>query len=39
MTEVISFKAYNIPKNKQDKESLKKREEILKNKINPRTLK
>jgi len=39
LTEVISFKAYNIPKSKQDKQSLKRREEILKNRINPRQLK
>ncbi len=39
LIEKLSFDAYNIPKNKQDKESLKKREEILKNKIDPRKLK
>ncbi len=39
LTEVISFKAYNIPKDKQGKEALQKKEAILKNRIDPKTLK
>jgi hypothetical protein len=39
LIEKLSFDAYNIPKTKEKKESLKKREEILKNKIDPRKLK